>query len=117
MPGSKVPPGNEAADSGGGERPARIAAVMAGVDDLHLGTDVQIVAPYVANPAQMARVHDTAYLDELAAFCQAGGGQLDPDTYASADSWSAARRAAGAGLARRWCGIRRRASTRPPCPA
>jgi len=94
------PTGGSEHDGGGHpERPARIAAVMAGIDDLHLGTDLQIVAPYAANLAQMTRVHDTAYLDELAAFCQAGGGQLDPDTYATADSWSAARRAAGAGLA------------------
>jgi acetoin utilization deacetylase AcuC-like enzyme len=81
------------------ERPARIGAVMAGVDDLHLGSDLHIVAPLAAGMAQLTRVHDTTYLDELAAFCQAGGGALDPDTYATADSWTAARRAAGAGLA------------------
>ena len=81
------------------ERPARITAAMAGIEDLRLGPDLQMVAPYTADAVQLTRVHDAAYLDELAAFCQAGGGHLDPDTYATADSWSAARRAAGAGLA------------------
>lgn len=81
------------------ERPARMAAVMAGVDDLQLGTDLHMVAPYEAEMAQLARVHDPGYLEELATFCQVGGGDLDPDTYAKPDSWTAARRAAGAGLA------------------
>ncbi|MFZ0249866.1 MAG: histone deacetylase, partial [Acidimicrobiales bacterium] len=45
------------------------------------------------------RVHDPHYLARLAAFSAAGGGAIDADTAASSDSWSAARRAAGAGLA------------------
>lgn len=81
------------------ERPARMAAVMAGIDDLHLGTDLQTVAPVAAEMAQLTQVHDPAYVEGLAAFCRAGGGSLDPDTFASADSWSAACGAAGAGLA------------------
>jgi acetoin utilization deacetylase AcuC-like enzyme len=80
------------------ERPARIAAAMAGIDDLHLGTDLQIVPSVAADPARLTRVHDSGYLEELVAFCQAGGGNLDPDTFARSDSWSAARAAAGAGL-------------------
>ena len=40
-----------------------------------------------------------SYLAQLEAFCAQGGGQVDADTYARADSWTAARRAAGAGLA------------------
>jgi acetoin utilization deacetylase AcuC-like enzyme len=47
----------------------------------------------------LARVHAPGYLAELEAFCARGGGHLDPDTFARADSWRAARRAAGAGLA------------------
>jgi acetoin utilization deacetylase AcuC-like enzyme len=81
------------------ERPARIEAVMAGVDDLRLGTDLEFVLASAADRASLERVHTPSYLDELAAFCSEGGGDLDPDTYATADSWSAAVRAAGAGLA------------------
>src|ERR1017187_10782260 len=81
------------------ERPARIGAVMAGIDALHLGTDLRIVHGSPVDRRQLTRVHTASYLDELAAFCQAGGGDLDPDTYATSDSWFAARSAAGAGLA------------------
>ena len=48
---------------------------------------------------ELSRVHAPAYLAELEAFCARGGGDIDPDTYARPDSWTAARRAAGAGLA------------------
>ena len=49
--------------------------------------------------ADLARAHGERYLEDLAAFCAAGGGDLDPDTFAGAGSWRAARLAAGAGLA------------------
>jgi acetoin utilization deacetylase AcuC-like enzyme len=72
---------------------------MAGIEDLHLGADLKLVEPALADLTDLARVHDVAYLEQLAAFSQAGGGDLDPDTYATADSWTIARQAAGAGLA------------------
>jgi acetoin utilization deacetylase AcuC-like enzyme len=81
------------------ERPERMRAVMAGIEDLHLGADLELVEPALADLTDLARVHDVAYLEQLAAFSQAGGGDLDPDTYATADSWTVARLAAGAGLA------------------
>jgi acetoin utilization deacetylase AcuC-like enzyme len=74
-------------------------AVMAGIEDLDLGADLELVEPTPAGLTDLARVHDVAYLEQLAAFSQAGGGDLDPDTYATADSWTIARLAAGAGLA------------------
>jgi acetoin utilization deacetylase AcuC-like enzyme len=87
---------------GGGhpERPARVDAVMAGVADLalELGSDLEIVAPLPADVAALARVHSTAYLHQLEQFCRAGGGHLDPDTFARPDSWEAALLSAGAGL-------------------
>jgi acetoin utilization deacetylase AcuC-like enzyme len=87
---------------GGGhpERPARVDAVMAGVADLalELGSDLEIVAPLPADAAALARVHSTAYLHQLEQFCRAGGGHLDPDTFARPDSWEAALLSAGAGL-------------------
>ncbi|HEV3265047.1 MAG TPA: histone deacetylase [Acidimicrobiales bacterium] len=81
------------------ERPARIDAVMAGIGDLHLGTDLRVVPADPADLGQLARVHTLDYLDELRRFSAGGGGHLDPDTYADAGSWDAARRAAGAGIA------------------
>lgn len=81
------------------ERPDRLGASMAGVHDLHLGDDLQFVAPYSATRAELLRVHDGAFLDELGAFCYEGGGNIDEDTYATFDSWAIAQYGAGAGLA------------------
>jgi acetoin utilization deacetylase AcuC-like enzyme len=81
------------------ERPDRVTAALAGVADLHLGSDLEVVPALAAERAQLSRVHAAGYLDELAAFCREGGGDLDPDTYATAGSWDAACVAAGAGLA------------------
>jgi acetoin utilization deacetylase AcuC-like enzyme len=81
------------------ERPSRLVAVMEGVRAL--GLEYEIVSPDVreASMDELTRVHDPVYLERLASFCAEGGGDLDADTYARPDSWRAARRAAGAGLA------------------
>jgi acetoin utilization deacetylase AcuC-like enzyme len=80
------------------ERPLRVRAVMEGVRGLGLGDEVVYPSYDEAPLEDLARVHAPGYLVELEAFCRSGGGNLDPDTYARADSWRAARRAAGAGL-------------------
>jgi acetoin utilization deacetylase AcuC-like enzyme len=66
-----------------------------------LGPEQEVVALDFgeASMDELARVHDPAHLARLEAFCAAGGGDIDADTYARADSWDAARRAAGASLA------------------
>lgn len=81
------------------EQSTRLVAVMEGVRAL--GPEQEIVTPAFgeASLEELARVHDPAYLTRLAAFCAEGGGAIDADTSARADSWGAARRAAGAGLA------------------
>jgi acetoin utilization deacetylase AcuC-like enzyme len=80
------------------ERPERLQAVLAGVDDLHLGDELMHAAPHSATRAELVRVHDPHYLDQVGNFCYEGGGELDPDTYATHDSWRIAQLAAGAGL-------------------
>jgi acetoin utilization deacetylase AcuC-like enzyme len=81
------------------EQPSRLVAVMEGVRAL--GPEQEIVTPAFSEASleELTRVHDPAYLARLAAFCEEGGGAIDADTSARADSWRAARRAAGAGLA------------------
>jgi acetoin utilization deacetylase AcuC-like enzyme len=81
------------------EQPSRVSAVMDGVRALGLGDEVVYPVYDEAPMEDLARVHAPGYLVELEAFCARGGGDLDPDTFARADSWRAARRAAGAGLA------------------
>jgi acetoin utilization deacetylase AcuC-like enzyme len=80
------------------ERPARLEAVMAGVAALRLDDGIERPVAREASLDELARVHTTGYLSEVRTFCEHGGGNIDPDTYARADSWSAACRAAGAGV-------------------
>jgi acetoin utilization deacetylase AcuC-like enzyme len=80
------------------ERPARVGAAMRGVADLDLGTDLLYVAASPAPAERLVRVHTPAHLQRLEQFSAAGGGKLDPDTYAGPTSWHDARMAAGAGL-------------------
>jgi acetoin utilization deacetylase AcuC-like enzyme len=80
------------------ERPARVLAVLDGLD---LGAPPEArrrLEPRRASRADLVRVHSASYLDYLEAFCAAGGGHLDGDTGASAGSWEAALLAAGSGL-------------------
>ncbi len=94
------PVGQDAHDGGPHpERPARVNAVMDGIGDLRLGTDLVQVAPVRPTGEQLRRVHTPVYLDELELFAHHGGGSLDPDTFVTDDSWDTAMQAAGAGLA------------------
>jgi acetoin utilization deacetylase AcuC-like enzyme len=81
------------------ERPARIGAVVQGIEDLHLSTDVLWIPARAATDAELSVVHASAHLAQLDAFCRTGGGNIDADTFAGPESFDAARRAAGAGLA------------------
>ncbi|MCU1461945.1 MAG: hypothetical protein JWO37_2020 [Acidimicrobiales bacterium] len=87
-------------DSGSGhpERPARLRAVLAGIESAGVADAVVTATPRTATRDELARIHPPAYLDALEAFCARGGGHLDPDTHAGVDSWEAACLAAGAGL-------------------
>ncbi|MBI5087910.1 MAG: histone deacetylase [Actinobacteria bacterium] len=80
------------------ERPERLQAVLSGVQR-HADVDALVpLEPLEASRADLERVHPAAYLDRIEQICAAGGGRLDPDTYASAGTWRAATLAAGAGL-------------------
>lgn len=81
------------------ERPARLQAVMAGVSDLGLGSELRVVPHAPAELDDLLRVHSREHLDRLASLSIAGGGLIDPDTFTTSDSWETAREASGAGLA------------------
>lgn len=86
------------------ERPARLEAVHAGVAEAvrELGGDGALVAPLPRRDAsrdEITRVHSPAHVARLEALAECGGGRIDFDTAMSAGSWTAAVRAAGAGLA------------------
>lgn len=80
------------------ERPERLGAVIDGIHAAGLGEALVPIEPSAAERVDIERVHPAAYLDRVEQVCAAGGGRLDPDTYASPGSWRAATFAAGAGL-------------------
>ncbi|HEX2154162.1 MAG TPA: histone deacetylase [Acidimicrobiia bacterium] len=77
------------------ERPARLRAVMEGIQ--RAGVALEEVDATPIDPDDLAIVHDPAYVDAIRRLCAAGGGDLDPDTRASPETWPAALAAAGAG--------------------
>ena len=87
-------------DAGRGhpERPARVRAVLDGLEAGAPPDARRRLEPRRATRAELERVHTAAYLDHLERFCAAGGGHLDADTGASPESWEAALLAAGSGL-------------------
>ena len=80
------------------ERPARIDAVLGGIDDAHLENDVITAEAVPATVPDVVRVHDPRYVTAIEEFAAAGGGDLDPDTPLSSQSFEAALVAAGCGL-------------------
>jgi acetoin utilization deacetylase AcuC-like enzyme len=88
-------------DAGRGhpERVERVHAALAGIGDAGLEEALVRLEPRRATLEELSRVHPFAYLEALRAFCEAGGGSLDPDTFAGPGSWDTALLAAGAVLA------------------
>lgn len=80
------------------ERPARLEAVLHGVERIKMGSDLVTFEPRAATRDEVERVHPRAYLDALERFCSTGGGNIDGDTVAVAASWESAMLAAGAGV-------------------
>ena len=80
------------------ERAARSRAALDGLVEAGLHDAVIPVAPREATRDELARVHDTAYLDRLPAICDAGL-ELEGPTPTVPGSYRTALLAAGAGLA------------------
>ena len=89
-------------DMGGGhpESPQRLGAVAEHLRDSGLLDELLCLEAPLAQPVDLKRVHDAAYVDRIFALAPSAGlVQLDPDTAMNAHSLDAARRAAGAGMA------------------
>ena len=78
------------------ERKERLISIMEHIDKVGLLKEVELLKPKRATPDQVAYNHDRAYIQEVYEFCKAGGGFLDPDTYANEDSYEVALHAVGA---------------------
>ena len=96
--GSVVDDDEHLTELGHPERPARLHAVRKGIESTHLDSCIATLESRPARITELARVHDELYLDALAQLCDAGGGQLDPDTTAAPGSWRTAVHSAGLGL-------------------
>ncbi len=81
------------------ERVERLAAVADGIRASGVTDALVPLEPRDASTAELTRVHDPALLERVETLAARGGGGIDADTVASAGSWDAAIRAAGAGLA------------------
>ena len=89
---------DHSAGRGHPERPARLEAVLLGAREHDVAEALVPLEPRAATRAELERVHPGSYLDAMARFCASGGGRIDADTAATADSWDAAVLAAGAGV-------------------
>ncbi|MDQ1445454.1 MAG: hypothetical protein QOI20_1918 [Acidimicrobiaceae bacterium] len=79
------------------ERPARLDAVLSGIERAGVGDALVRMEPRPATQAELTAVHSEQYVAAVSDFCATGGGHLDPDTVAVPASWEAALLAAGAG--------------------
>ncbi len=74
------------------ESPDRLRAIKRGLAKRH---SVTYEGATPATAADVAAVHDSDYVDEIREFCESGGGDWDPDTTASEETWPAALASAG----------------------
>ena len=78
------------------ERPERLVAIERALEAAGLHARTVPVAARPATRAELERVHARDYLETLEAEIDGAAGWLDPDTYFSPGSWTAALLAAGA---------------------
>lgn len=80
------------------ERPGRIEAIREGLEETGAWDACRQVEPQQVPEGVLAAVHDPEYLSLLERFTRRGG-MLDPDTYATRDTWQLALNAAGGAVA------------------
>jgi acetoin utilization deacetylase AcuC-like enzyme len=73
----------------------RLEAIYAMLDEPDMQGEYQLIRPRLATAEEIQWVHSAEYTQWVAATANKPLSRLNPDTYASADSWTAARLAAG----------------------
>jgi len=89
------------AKPGHAECPERITAIYEHFRATGLLESMAPLAARDASDEELRLVHTPEHIERMRALCAAGGGRIDADTYATADSFRAAARAAGGALAAR----------------
>lgn len=80
------------------ERAERLQSIRRALQQTGLLSEVLLETAQQAADAWLTAVHDQQLLDRISRLASYGGGQLDGDTYVTADSWLVARLAAGAAV-------------------
>ena len=80
------------------ESPERLGAVSQALSDPILKPTLVHIDARPATDTELALVHRISYIHEVRGRIEQGADHLDPDTYVSGGSWTAATHAAGAGL-------------------
>ena len=85
-------------DTGGlhPESSRRLEAILAHLKTTGLWDKLRVETPRKATEGDVALVHSREYINDVKEMARRGGGQLDPDTIVSRDSYEAALYAAGA---------------------
>ena len=85
-------------DTGGfhPESPRRLEAILTHLKATGLWDKLRVETPRKATEEDIALVHSQEYINAVKEMARRGGGQLDPDTVVSRDSYEAALYAAGA---------------------
>lgn len=73
----------------------RLVAVLNAITRANLWPSLQAIPSRAATNAELLAVHTPAYLERVQRLSAQGGGELGPDTYATAATWQAAAVAAG----------------------
>lgn len=77
------------------ECPERLTRTLTVLEKKGIRGKLKEIKPRAATAAEVALVHSPGYIERVEAFCRAGGGHLDPDTYANAASYEVALLAVG----------------------
>ena len=80
------------------ENPGRLESIYGKIQDSDIFQQLTFTEPREATPDQIARNHDTGYIERVRTAWEEGMRNLDADTVISEDSYAAATLAAGAGL-------------------
>lgn len=81
------------------ERPKRLSAARALLEQSGLISKLRSVSPFEASDDIISRVHDASYINHVREIASSGGGYIDADTYVSPSSYEAAKLAVGGVLA------------------
>lgn len=80
------------------ERQERLQAIEKALKASELHDTLLSLPARAATDQELATVHNPAYLDTVKRMSEQGGGDMDADTYTTAESWEAAVWAAGGAL-------------------